>query len=177
MDNNTDLLYFNRHWNRFFNSCDITQLQNHYKLPTKKNEKKKIYLDKPLDYCLLYIDYAYNINTGNDYVMKLPAEIIDIVESYAHKFIKLVIKIDYKDGFPFYPPVWSLISVQHNLKNWSNPEALTEGDISDLEEYYEYICDIHNKVEFTYLLGIEGDIAEFISRIDYFDHVVEHCIM
>ena len=93
MDNNTDLLYFNRHWNRFFNSCDITQLQNHYKLPTKKNEKKKIYLDKQLDYCLLYIDYAYNINTGNDYVMKLPAEIIDIVESYAHKFIKSTVGV------------------------------------------------------------------------------------
>ena len=160
-----DLIYFNRHYDRFSNACDINQLQTHYKIPIRKNEKKNIYLQKYNDYCLLSIEYNYKINTGLDYIMKLPAEIIDIVESYAHKYIKLVFKIDYQGGYPFAPPVWTLHSLQHNLKN-----------NTELNEYYTYICDIHNKTIHTYLLGIEGDIAEFISRIDYFDHVVEHCM-
>lgn len=166
----TDLLYFNRHYDRFLHNCNINQLHTHYNIPTKQNERKNIYLQKFHDYCLLYIEYSYSIDTGNDCTFghlkwkKLPVEIIDIVEAYAKKCIKLVIKIDYQAGFPFAPPEWSLHSLQHNL---NSPV--------DLNEYYEYICSIHNKVGFTYLLGIEGDVAEFISRIDYFDQVVEHC--
>jgi len=119
---------------------------------------------------LLYIEYFYNIDTGDDYTFgylkwgKLPVEIIDIVEAYAQKYIKLVIKIDYHAGFPFTPPEWSLHRLHHNL---NSP--------IDLNEYYEYICCIHNKVLHTYLVGIEGDVAEFISRVDHFDQVVENC--
>ena len=37
-----DLIYFNRHYDRFSNACDINQLQTHYKIPIRKNEKKNI---------------------------------------------------------------------------------------------------------------------------------------
>jgi len=166
----TELLYFNRHYNRFSQNCNINQLHTHYNIPTKQNERKNIYLQKFHDYCLLYIEYFYNIDTGDDYTFgylkwgKLPVEIIDIVEAYAQKYIKLVIKIDYHAGFPFTPPEWSLHRLHHNL---NSP--------IDLNEYYEYICCIHNKVLHTYLVGIEGDVAEFISRVDHFDQVVENC--
>ncbi|MEI7488122.1 MAG: hypothetical protein WCJ72_12075, partial [Chryseobacterium sp.] len=48
-------------------------------------------------------------------ILVLPVEVNDIIASYCEEFITMKISILHPPDYPFVPPVWHLLHVQHNV--------------------------------------------------------------
>ena len=96
----------------------------------------------------------------------LPIEICnEIRKFYKFDYIKICIKINYNEDYPFKHPNWNLIHVKHNL------------DLSiNLENYYKEIVQYHNslnKKNWSPAIDIHIDILDFIQKINHFDYMMD----
>jgi hypothetical protein len=99
----------------------------------------------------------------------LPIELIRIINSYANDKIDITFKITFPRSYPFTPPYWMLIRLNHNF--------VIEQPLS-IEEHYKFIIKTHNfynnKKIWSPATDIEKDILLFISRINHFEYLLEH---
>jgi hypothetical protein len=95
----------------------------------------------------------------------LPLEIICEISSYLNCSLTIKTKITYPQDYPFDPPQWSLVCVQHNMKSRLN-----------LKEYYEYLIETHNnqyQLDWSPAIHINVDILDFVRKVNHFDYLIE----
>lgn len=128
--------------------------------------------DKNLNFNIEYHNDHYNLlifyNKQGVYFEfpQLPSEL----NAYIWKFnvIKINIKFKINSGgnYPFLPPIWELIDLNHNINSYI-----------DLHDYYRYIVDTHNNKNniinsWSPANRLIKDLLEFIMRINHFDYLV-----
>jgi len=95
----------------------------------------------------------------------LPMDIICKISSYLNCSLTIKTKIVYPHDYPFAPPQWSLVCVQHNIVSRLN-----------LKEYYEYLVETHNnqyQVDWSPSIHVDKDILDFIRKINHFDYLID----
>lgn len=98
-------------------------------------------------------------------IERLPMDVICNIASYLNCSLTIKTKIVYSQDYPFDPPSWSLVSINHNIDSRLN-----------LKEYYEYLVETHNnkyQVDWSPAIHINIDILDFISKINHFDYLLE----
>jgi hypothetical protein len=103
--------------------------------------------------------------------LDLPIELWTVVQSYLFDRIQLYLEVLYPREYPFLPPVWNLLEVEHNLgdihKEWSG--------INTLSYYYKDKVNEHNQEYrdiWSPAISIVNDVLDFIRRINHFDEIV-----
>ena len=156
---------FVRQFEEFRQKIDITPIPNYFGLPVTPNRSLHIDLvrDKQKNELLLRVKFE----KPNTYDFpQLPTDINLTIDSYNIHFIQVVFRIVHSDNFPFQPPVWSLEGVTHNITT-----AL------DLPIYYSFIVENHNdayKEDWSPALRIEKDVLQLLSRIRYFEAILNY---
>ena len=112
---------------------------------------------------IIIINYFNKIN----YIkFNVPNEINDIINSFCGNYIKLKLKLECMDGFPFIPPIWKLINIKHNLLN----------NIINIKDYYLWMVENMNydnleRRGWTPIYGFDKELLRFFIRINHFDSI------
>ena len=111
-----------------------------------------------LDIIIIHNYNIYNLNN-------LPLDINSLVASYyTPNHIHIKIQIKSAEEYPFKPPIWKIVDVEHSLK-------------MNLYEYYKYIVDSHNEImkhSWNPCILIDRDILYFISKINNFEYLFNY---
>ena len=97
--------------------------------------------------------------------LDLPDDLLRIIQDYNQKYVRITIHIEFPVTYPFKPPTWHLIDVQHNL-----PISF------HLRDYYDTIVQNHNEQylnDWSPAIDIDHDILIFFQRINYFDYILD----
>lgn len=143
---------------------DSLEMEPYYGIintPTKKLNIKMSHSDNE---SLFVIKYLQN-NIMSD-LRFLPLEIINLITSFGDDYISITTKVIYPSDYPFCPPIWSLVDVQHNINTSLN-----------LNDYYEYLVDSHNSqynTDWSPAIHIDKDLLDFIQRVNHFGYLLEH---
>ena len=156
----------NRRINRFEQICQNNSLEDYYGINNNDDTTLKI---KHIRREMNRIELNISFKKHQYYDFKdLPREINIIISQYTTSFINIRLEIFFPEDYPFTPPNYSLVNVQHNISN--SP--------INLDEYYEYIINKHNNEKFNSqnwspAIEIAPDILEFIQKINHFEYIVE----
>lgn len=160
------MTYFTKRFEKLKNDYDITNLHKSFGIENQKISIEKFQNDYDIDqgYCILSVNYERNkLFLSKDFFYSLPIEINKEIMSYLPEYIHLKFQIDFKMGYPFHQPHWSLQSVTHNMSTQMN-----------LEHYYKYLVKKHNKMNYnnwTPAIYIDFDLIEFLTLINHFEYI------
>ena len=163
MSNYTSNSLIDRKINRFQRLFQNTYLHDYYGIKNNKNTQLKIiYFRKEPNKIELHISFEKSYKL--DFI-DLPEEISRYISDYLYVCINIPLEILFPLSYPFTPPLWSLIKVEHNLYN---PPI-------NLEDYYKYIVDNHNSPysddRWSPAIEIEVDILDFICKVNHFEYL------
>lgn len=138
-------------------------LENYYDIKNTHNHKLKItHIRSEINKLELHI---YFENYRRYDFANLPEELSLIICEYIPTVIFIRVEICFPNDYPYKPPIYSMINIDHNV---SNPPI-------NLEDYYKYIIDNHNeqyKHYWTPVLLIEKDILDFIRKVNHFEYLL-----
>ena len=122
---------------------------------------------------MLFVKYSYTKNLIQADIIKnnyigIPIEINSLIAQYipTKYSIELIFEIKYPTRHPYISPKWKLCNIIHN-----NFPTLV-----NLDDYYNYIVSEHNKYNklgWSITISIEKDVLRFISRINYFEYLLD----
>lgn len=107
--------------------------------------------------------------------LPLPLELVKEIQLYLNHKIELFVRMDFPIEYPFTPPQWTLLDVQHTVKGLLR--TCWHGDMT-LHHYYQDKIKEHNNyylIHWTPAITISSDILEFVRRVNHFDEVLSVC--
>jgi hypothetical protein len=152
-------------FNRFASKFEYINIKDYFNIKDNINEKIILSTNIKDNNLIFEINYLKFNNQLYNFE-HLPIEICnEIRKFYKFDYIKICIKINYNEDYPFKHPNWNLIHVKHNL------------DLSiNLENYYKEIVQYHNslnKKNWSPAIDIHIDILDFIQKINHFDYMMD----
>lgn len=162
--------YQNTRISKFQEIFKDTSIEKYFELD-KYSDKNKIYtkINLKIDENQHKIFLDFQLYKKNNFLnfIKLPDEINrEIYNYYKREFIKINICIFYGNDYPFFPPLWNLLNVKHNL------------DISiNLKQYYSDIINYHNnlnKKDWSPAIDLTQDMLDFIQKINHFEYMLNN---
>jgi len=95
----------------------------------------------------------------------LPDDINNEIYSFLYpNYIHVTYEISFDNDYPFYPPMWSLYSVDYKCS--------TVYDVN-IPEYYNYIIQNHNEEsnrQWSPAIKLEQEFLRLIIRLNHFHH-------
>ena len=141
---------------------ETQQLEEYFNIP----DKIKIRVTSNLPERTMNLTISYYSTQEFSKIKGLPFEINCLIHSYLYNKIEIHILIAYPNNYPFVPPIWSFIHVNHNLKT-----------LLDLHEYYKYLIDGHNRKhekDWSPIIRPCQNILEFIKQINHFEYILSY---
>jgi hypothetical protein len=105
----------------------------------------------------------------------LPLELLREIQTYLIHKIQLFLRIDFPLEYPFTPPLWNLLDIQHNVRGLL--QTCWHRDMT-LEHYYHDKMNEHNNyynLHWTPAITISSDILEFVRRVNHFEEIFTVC--
>jgi len=151
--------------NKFVSNFKYINIKDYFNITDNINEKIKLSTIIKDNDIIFEINY-FKLNNELFNFPHLPIEICNAIRKfYKIEYIKIYIKINYNEEYPFKPPDWNLINIKHNLNLSFN-----------LENYYKEIIQYHNslnKINWSPAIDIHMDILDFIQKINHFDYIMD----
>ena len=155
---------FKNHNNLDKNEDRITHFEKLIGFDTSPDGDIYMELNKHDTFLNFFVKYEVKpFDLKNNYIFELPKEINCLIAEYLPSFIELTFSINHITGYPFSPPVWSLISCNDKLSWLKNSKG-----------YYEYIVEQHNSTitrSWSPAITFDKDILYFASKLNYFEHL------
>ncbi len=100
----------------------------------------------------------------------LPIELVSLIQSYLIDRIELLLEVTYPRNYPFLPPQWELVEVNHNLHG--HIHTCWHGEMT-LPYYYRDKVREHNESNrfWSPAISIPSDLLEFIRRVNHFEEM------
>ena len=156
---------FEKRYARYLERIGSANLKEYFQIDTKPNQT-------------LHMDCRKRQESNNELrftvrfqkqnfcpTLDLPDDLQRIIQDYNHNYVGITVHIEFPVTYPFKPPTWYLIDVEHNL-----PISL------HLRDYYDTIVQNHNTQywnDWSPAIDIEQDILYFVQRINHFDYILD----
>lgn len=160
---------FRKRYNRLLKFSNNQDLTEYIDIINDDNNKTTINFDRLPDGPIIYEIYFYrkvgieNSNIVRNNYIGLPMELNEIIADFMIQEYKLTLflKQEINDHYPYVRSYFSYISHNTNI--------ITD---LDLLEYYKYLCEINNELEWLPSIELTKEILMFFTQLNTIDYII-----
>ena len=160
---------FRNRYNRLLKFSNNKDLTEYIDIINDDNNKTTIKFDRLPDGPILYeIDFYRKVGIEKSNIVRnnyigLPMELNEIIADFMIQEYKLILflKQEINDHYPYVRSYFSYISHNTNI--------ITD---LDLPEYYKYLCEINNELEWLPSIELTKEILMFFTQLNTIDYII-----
>ena len=154
---------------RYAKMEQINDLGKYFNLPNTENNRNKIFFYKEQDKIYYMIFFYRKIGIEKSEIIRnnyigLPMELNEIIADFIIEDLELTIHLEKIINYQ-YP-------YERNIYNYLGHEKNFQSEL-DLDEYYNDICEINNRMEFLPAICLIKEFLMLFVQLNTFDFIIE----